>query len=348
MSDSDAAPADDPSSGGRFTENVEEVVYISLPIPPSTTFSCHICSTVGQRLASHNSLKKHFRTTHKSSVIVKFECAICRFELPGVKSYAAHQAEFHPNQRVLSPTPLEPAVPLLPISSADIDDFLLAARQQASSDRQTPEPTPEATSPLGVATSVSVSSSSGSVHYSHRPPGLLINFGPSATPPLISAGPSRLPSPDPPDDHSSLWSWTGLTNVLYDECAYPVIGGCWERGGGGRRHPLRPNVPSVSVPLVSAPSVPEDILHARQLLFPSVAPPLSPEVLHPCATDGSFFTESPNPTLCLRNTTPRDDPPAALHCEVGSFVGHSPDSSDDAYSSSSERVLSSLLSDIPP
>ncbi|EFX64361.1 hypothetical protein DAPPUDRAFT_266554 [Daphnia pulex] len=215
MSDSDAAPADDPSSGGRFTENVEEMVYISLPIPPSTTFSCHICSTVGQRLASHNSLKKHFRTTHKSSVIVKFECAICRFELPGVKSYAAHQAEFHPNQRVLSPTPPEPAVPLLPISSTDIDDFLIAARQQASSDRQTPEPIPEATSPLGVATSVSISSSSGSVHHPHRPPGLIINFGPSASPPLISAGPSRPPSPAPPDNHSSLWSWTGLTNVLY-------------------------------------------------------------------------------------------------------------------------------------
>ncbi|EFX69716.1 hypothetical protein DAPPUDRAFT_113333 [Daphnia pulex] len=95
-------------------------------------------------------------------------------------------------------------------------------------------------------------------------------------------------------------------------------------------------------------SISEDILHARQLLFPSVAPPSSPEVLHPCATDGSFFTESPNPTLCLRNTTPRDDPPTALHCEVGAFVGHSPDSSDDAYSSPSERALSSLLSDIPP
>lgn len=243
MSDSDAAPADDPPLGGRFTENVEEVVYISLPIPPCTTFSCHICSTVGQKLATHNSLKKHFPETHKSSVIVKFECAICRFELPGVKSYAAHQAEFHPNQRVLSPTLPESAVPFLPISSADIDDFLLAAGQQASSDRHSPEPIPEATSPLAVATSISISSSSGSVHNSHRPPGLLINFGPSETPPMFSAGPSRTPPLGPPDNHSSLWSWTGLTNVLYDKCAYPVIGGSWERGGGGRHHPLRPNVP---------------------------------------------------------------------------------------------------------
>lgn len=93
----------------------------------------------------------------------------------------------------------------------------------------------------------------------------------------------------------------------------------------------------MSVPLVSAPSVSEDILHARQLLFPSVAPSSSPEVLHLIATDSSFFTESPNPTPCLRNTTPRDDPhsPTALHCEVGAFVGHSPDGSDEAYVSSS-------------
>lgn len=105
MSERDVAPADDSPGGSRFSEIVEEVDYNSLPIPSSTTFSCHNCSTVGQMLGSPNSLKKHVRTTQKSSVIVKFECAICSFELPVVKSYARSSAEFNPSQRVISPTP---------------------------------------------------------------------------------------------------------------------------------------------------------------------------------------------------------------------------------------------------
>jgi len=338
MSDSDTAPSDIPLGASGFTENVEEVVYISLPIPPSTTFSCHICSTVGQKLASHNSLKKHFRTTHKSSVIVRFECAICRFELPGVKSYAAHQAEFHPNQRVLSPTPPELAAPSLPISSADIDQFLLTARQQASSDRQSPEPFPVVTPPPMVATPNLIPSSSGPLHNPHRPPGLLINFGPSESPPLPSAGSSRPPTPDPRDDYDSLWSWTGLTNVLYDERSYPVTGGYWERGGGGRRRPLRPNMPSVSVPLV-----PEDILRARQLLLPSVAPTPSLEVPQSSNSIGSSFPESPTPALCLRNTMPCHSPDSTAAANI-----QSPDSVESAYSSSSDPVLSSPLPVLPP
>jgi hypothetical protein len=95
MSDttSDSENADTSDSVGRFTENIEEVFY-ALPILRSTTFACHICSKTAQNLKTHNSLKKHFKN-HHSSVIVRFECRLCKCELPGVKKYAAHADDFH-------------------------------------------------------------------------------------------------------------------------------------------------------------------------------------------------------------------------------------------------------------
>ena len=63
MSDttSDSENADTSDSVGRFTENIEEVFYVSLPILPSTTFACHICSKTAQNLKTHNGLKKTFQ-----------------------------------------------------------------------------------------------------------------------------------------------------------------------------------------------------------------------------------------------------------------------------------------------
>ncbi|EFX69721.1 hypothetical protein DAPPUDRAFT_258092 [Daphnia pulex] len=65
-------------------------------------------------------------------------------------------AKFYPNQQILSPTPSELVAPPLPISFADIDLFHLTARQQASSGRHSPEPTPMVTPPPMVATTPSL------------------------------------------------------------------------------------------------------------------------------------------------------------------------------------------------
>jgi hypothetical protein len=59
MSDNKISNFTSPSVS-RLTENITDVVYISLPIPLSTTFSCYICNIVGQKLATHNSLKKTY------------------------------------------------------------------------------------------------------------------------------------------------------------------------------------------------------------------------------------------------------------------------------------------------
>jgi hypothetical protein len=90
------------------------VFYIALPIAPSTIFSCHICPSTGQNLRSHNSLKKHFKNTHKCSVVVRFECRLCKLELPGVKSFAAHAAEFHPATSTFIPSLTEQDEPIAP------------------------------------------------------------------------------------------------------------------------------------------------------------------------------------------------------------------------------------------
>ncbi|XP_046640334.1 uncharacterized protein LOC124324536 [Daphnia pulicaria] len=297
MSDSDASPADDPPSGSRFTENITDVVYISLPIPSSATFSCHICTTVGQKLSSHNSLKKHFRATHKGTIVVRFECHICQFELPSVRSYAAYHAELHSRRPVSPPstTPGTPQVP--PISSEAIDCFLAAARRQSISEALPPDPSTVAPIPPTAApTNLPPLLSTRPMH--PHPPGLLINFGPRELLPPLSASlsdvPSEFPPPPPePDPPDSLWSWTGRTNVLYDVLDHPVVSGCWERGGGGRCYRPRSNPPIVT----------EEIRIARQLLLPSAVSVPPPEM--PQNSVAPVLAQPPSPlaTPSLRNTT---------------------------------------------
>lgn len=390
MSDSDSSNCT-PPSGSRFTENITDVVYISLPIPSSATFSCHICTTVGQKLSTHNSLKKHFRATHKGTVVVRFECHICQFELPSVRSYAAHHAEIHSRRPVSPPstTPGTPQVP--PISSEAIDCFLAAARRQSISEALPPDPSTVAPIP---PTAAPILLDTRPMH--PHPPGLLINFGPRELLPPLSASLSEVPSdfpppppePDPPDGNGSLWSWTGRTNVLYDVLDHPVVSGCWERGGGGRCYRPRSNPPIVT----------EEIRIARQLLLPSAVSVPSPEM--PQNSVAPVLAQPPSPlaTPGLRNTT-HTPPTGSLHVFgapgarglVGAEISHlstvsdpvhspsmpdappwnrdaghsdlprrpgtrlstsplsaQPPGLDRPYSSSSERVLPSLLSEIPP
>ena len=287
MSDttSDSENADTSDSVGRFTENIEEVFYVSLPILPSTTFACHICSKTAQNLKTHNGLKKHFKI-HHSSVIVRFECRICKCELPGVKKYAAHAADFHsasppdvPDVQHDSPSTTSNRLTLIvqdsthdasphpAISSDDINNFISEARLRSSSERLLP-PTSVPSPPLNNTRSSTPFTHLDHDEASYHPPGLLVNFGPrEISPPAGSISPTEsttTPSLPPPPSHSSstgttLWTWNGATNVLYDDPNPTVLSACWERGGGGRCRRLYPNalVPNA------------DVLMARHLLFQS-------------------------------------------------------------------------------
>ena len=287
--DADSENAEVVESGGRFSENIEEVFYISLPIAPSTIFSCHICSTTAQNLKTHNSLKRHFKQ-HHSSVIIRFECRICKFELPGVKSYTAHAAGFHSApHRALSPIPVLAAIdsppspiandrlpspnasPLpLPISSDAISSFLSEARLRSSQQQSlASSSTLLAIPPLEPAQTNPISPCLDDGVVTYHPPGLLVNFGPrevslpansSPQPVADSSTPTRH---NPPIDGDTLWTWSGTTNVLYDGAHPIILSGSWERGGGGRCRRPR-SIPSPAN---------DELLLARHLLLNEAPPP---------------------------------------------------------------------------
>ena len=285
--------------GGRFTDNIEEVFYVSLPIPPLSTFSCHICSSTAQNLKTHNSLKKHFKQ-HHSSVIVRFECRICKFELPGVKSYAAHAVEFHcapptdlpvPPAVVVPPPNCSPTPDLScatqvvdgldgspppPLRSEDIAAFISEARLRSSPERPLLAPSPFLAVPHAE-----------SVQYNNyfplpettssfpHPPGLRVNFGPRERP--LPSGPAEhaVSLQHRPLDGDTLWTWSGTTNVLYDGPHPTVLSGSWERGGGGRCFRPRFNQPHVT----------DEVLQARHLLLNSASSPRAPSITSPTPPD---------------------------------------------------------------
>lgn len=335
--DADSEIAEVVESGGRFTENIEEVFYISLPIAPLTIFSCHICSTTAQNLKTHNSLKRHFKQ-HHSSVIIRFECRICKFELPGVKSYTAHAAGFHSApHREPSPVPVLAAIdspprptstdrlpspdasPLPPLFSSEaISSFISEARLRSSQQQSlASSSTLPAIPPLEHAQTNPISSCLDNGVVPYHPPGLLVNFGPRevslparSSPQPIAA--SSTPSlHNPPIDGDTLWTWSGTTNVLYDGAHPTILSGSWERGGGGRCRRPR-SIPSPAN---------DELLLARHLLLNEAPPP---------------------------STTPSTVPHTSTTTIVQHFTPQLPRSESVSSPPVSEQACSQLPSNVPP
>ena len=321
--------------GEQFTENIEEVFYVSLPIPPLATFSCHICPSTAQNLKSHNSLKKHFKH-HHCSVVVRFECRICGLVLPGVKSYAAHAAEFHrhpspdippvvptvvappPSPRPLPPDPPCAAQELVGLDtlpapllrSEDIAAFISEARLRSSPERSLPDLSTILAVPHAEPVQSNIHSPNlETTSFTHHPPGLHVNFGPREGP--LTIGPAAHDISRPLQQHrpdgDTLWTWSGSTNVLYDGPHPTVLSGSWERGGGGRC--FRPRFNHLHVT--------NEVLQARQLLFnsapaprvPPAASPTTPDVACSLVSHSRSTTVSTSPTIQQLGPHPPPDLP---------------------------------------
>ena len=104
-----------------------------------------------------------------------------------------------------------------------------------------------------------------------HPPGFLVNFGPRVSTLLSGCEPAATT-----ENTDSLWTWCGVTNVIYDGPQPTVLSGSWERGGGGRSRRIRHNPPVPSEELLIARGIllnsSLELTSVSPIALPSVAP----------------------------------------------------------------------------
>ena len=252
----DNTDPDNPFGESQFSENVEEVFMVSLPVVETTRFSCHLCTKFGQNLKSHGSLKKHFHLKHNDSVIIRFECRQCQAFLPSVKSYTSHATTC-----IIQPPPPEPedrakTPEYDAFSSTAIERFIADARERSSPER-VPSPGLHPTEISCVASRDRLS-----------PVEIRDTVIDATIPTAVCENPASPECCITPQEflETSLWNWKGITNVLgNDQINSP--NNKEQKTYISNDHRFHQS---------TTPAVTPDILHARKVFFQS---PPSPEFL---------------------------------------------------------------------